>query len=208
MQAAIDADGNLHVARLARLGAYFGREIPRNDRASTAAVESRVVIQPDFSVIVIGLNPAPTADLAPFCERAAQRGGQGATLFKITRESVVKAVSHGLKPAEIMERLRRHGGKSGVPANVLKEVEEWSNWVRNVELTKLTVLRCPDAATADRVMSALKKQKAERINPTLVGLDEKNLSSADRAKLRVQGIIVQGQPEARTTKKKTRRRRW
>ena len=35
----------------------------------------RVVVQPDFSVILIGLNPAPVAELAPFCERVKGRAG-------------------------------------------------------------------------------------------------------------------------------------
>ena len=121
----------------------------------------RVVVQPDFSVIVIGLNPAPAAELAPFCERTAQGGGQGAMVLKITRESVVKAVSQGLKPAEIVARLQRHASNE-VPANVLREVQDWSNWVRRVTSSTLTVLRCPDRDTADRVMVALKRQ-AERL---------------------------------------------
>ena len=73
-------------------------------------------------------------------------------IFKITRESVVKAVSHGLEPAEIADRLKRHASND-VPANVLREVQDWSNWVRRVTPSTMTVLRRPDRDTADRVMS-------------------------------------------------------
>ncbi|HZW33187.1 MAG TPA: helicase-associated domain-containing protein, partial [Isosphaeraceae bacterium] len=166
VRAAIDDQGRLCIARSRRLDAYFGREVAEADLAPSADVTARVVVQPDFSVIVIGPNPAPAAELAPFCERTGRGASQGAVVLKITRESVVKAVSHGLKPAEIAARLRRHASNE-VPANVLREVQDWSNWVRQVTAATMTVLRCPDRDAADRVMAVLKRQ-AERVNETLV----------------------------------------
>ena len=167
-----------------------------------------MVVQPDFSVIVIGPNPAAAAELAPFCERTTRGGGQGALILKITRDSVVKAVSHGLEPAEIADRLRRHASNA-VPANVLREVQDWSSWVRQVIPSTLTVLRCPDRDTADRVMAALKRQ-AERVNDTLVAIDQAKLTAAERTKLRAHGIIVQGDTQAGTIRPKARKkaRRW
>ena len=126
-------------------------------------------------------------------------------IFKITRESVVKAVSHGLKPAEIADRLRRHASNE-VPANVLREVQDWSNWVRRVTPSTMTVLRCPDRDTADRVMSALQTQ-AERVNDTLVAVDQKKLTSTERNKLLAQGIIVEGHADARVGKPKAKKRK-
>ena len=128
--------------------------------------------------------------------------------MKITRESVVKAVSHGLEPAEIVARLKRHASNE-VPANVLREVQDWSNWVRHVTVSTLTVLRCPDRDTADRVMGAFKRQ-AQRVNDTLVAIDRKKLTSTERNKLRDHGIIVQGGSEAQEGKSKVRKKqkRW
>ena len=85
--------------------------------------------------------------------RADRAGGHAAacSILKITRDSVIKAVSHGLAPQEIVARLERHAS-NGVPANVLREVRDWSNWVRRVTTATLTVLQCPDRDTADRVM--------------------------------------------------------
>ena len=95
VRAAIDGEGRIGIARQPRCDAYFGRKVARADLAPAATAAARVVVQPDFSVIVIGLNPAPAAELAPFCERTTQGGGQGAMVLKITRASVVKAVSQG-----------------------------------------------------------------------------------------------------------------
>ena len=89
---------------------------------------------------------------------------------------------------------------------MLREVREWSNWVRQVTSSTLTVLRCPDRDTADRIMAALKRQ-VERINDTLVAIDQKKLTAAERNKLRSHGIIIQGGPEAREGRPKGRKRR-
>ena len=173
VRAAIDDEGRICIARGPRYDAYFGREIARAEPTPTANVAARVVVQPDFSVVVIGPNPAPAAALAPFCERTTRGGGQGAMVLKITRESVVKAVKNGLTPAEIVARLQRHAS-NGVPANVLRQVQEWSTWVRRVTSSSLIALRCPDSDTADRVMAAMKRQ-AERVNSTLVAIDRRKL---------------------------------
>ncbi len=209
LRAAIDDAGKLCVARTPRLDAYFGRKVTAADLAGVTGGESKVVVQPDFSVVVIGTSPAPAAALAPFCERSTRGSGQGAMVLKLTRESVVKAVANGLKPEEIVARLEQYASND-VPANVLREVKGWSGWVRRVEFATMAVLRCPDAETADRVMAALKKG-AERINETLVGLDASKLATTDRARLKDRGLIVQGgaEPAVRPAKrKKARRRSW
>ncbi|MHB1556845.1 MAG: helicase-associated domain-containing protein [Isosphaeraceae bacterium] len=205
VRTAVDDEGKICVARRPRLDAYFGREVPPSEMAPTADGAARVVVQPDFSVIVIGPNPAAAAELAPFCERSTGGAGHGAMILKLTRDSVVKAVGHGLKPDEVVARLRRHASVE-VPANVLHEVKQWSTWVRRITPTTLTVLRCPDRETADRVMSALRKQ-AERLNDTMVALDAKKLTPADRSRLVAQGIVVEAPVGAGAERKSAAKRK-
>ncbi len=205
VRAAIDDEGKPCVARRPRLDAYFGREVPSSEMAPTADAAARVVVQPDFSVIVIGPNPAAAAELAPFCERTTGGAGQGAMILKLTRDSVVKAVGHGLEPDEVVARLRRHASNE-VPANVLHEVKLWSTWVRRIIPTTMTVLQCPDRETADRVMSALRKQ-AERLNDTLVALDAERLTTADRTRLMSQGIVVEAPVGAGAERKSAAKRK-
>jgi hypothetical protein len=191
-QAAIDDEGRICVARGPRFDGYFGREIPRAELPPSSDVAARVVVQPDFSVVIIGPNPAPAAALAPFCERTTRGGGQGAVVLKLTRESVVKAVKNGLKSDEITARLKRHASND-LPANVLRQVEDWSNWVRRVTTLSLIALRCPDSETADRVMAVMKRQ-AERVNSTVVAIDRKKLTTTERNKLEDHGILVEDEP--------------
>jgi hypothetical protein len=208
LRVAVDDGGKLCLARMPRLDAYFGRKVDAADLAGMPGGESKVVIQPDFSVVIIGTSPAPAAALAPLCERSTRGSGQGAMVLKLTRESVVKAVANGLTPEDVVARLKQHASND-IPANVLREVAGWAGRVRRVTLATMAVLRCPDAETADRVVSALKKG-AERINETIVAIDGAKLAPADRAKLKDQGLIVQGHAEsaAKPAARKRRRSSW
>ena len=69
VRAAIDDAGSVCIARESRYYDYFGRKVARKDEAPASDAAGQVVVQPDFSVIVIGHNPAAVADLAPLCER-------------------------------------------------------------------------------------------------------------------------------------------
>jgi hypothetical protein len=189
VQTAIDDANRLCIARQPRLDAYFGRAVDAEKMAGSPAGETRVVVQPDFSIVIIGLNPAPAAELAPFCERTRKGGSPGALVLKLTRESVVKAVAGGMKPEEIASRLKRRSSNE-VPANVLRQVQDWAGWVRRVRATSQVLIRCPDSATADRVVGALKK-RCERMNETVVALAVSRLTPAERNKLKDQGIVVE-----------------
>jgi hypothetical protein len=186
VRAAVDAEGKLCIARLPRLDGYFGRPYKMDEDASVA--KTRVIVQPDFSVLVIGLDPSPAAEIAPFCERAGGQAGQGALTFKITRDSVIRAAGQGLTAQAIIGRLKKHASVD-VPENVLREIHEWAGWVRLVNVRDITVVRCPDKETVARVVSALGK-KAEKLGDTLVALHAEKLSTAERQKLQEHGILV------------------
>jgi hypothetical protein len=194
----------LALARDPRLDAYFGRRIVRETQAGAAATETKVIVQPDYSVVIIGTSHAPAAELLPFCERSSSgsAAGRGALVLKITRESVLQAIATGLPPAEILVRLKRHATHE-LPANVEREVEGWTGWIRRVSVERLIVIRCPDREAADRVMGALPKQ-VERIQDTIVALSPAQLTPLECQKLLDLGIIVDGAPSSRASGPKPR----
>jgi hypothetical protein len=186
VEAAIDAQGRLCIARLPRLDGFFGKPYQADPAVSREA--SRVIVQPDFSVLVIGLDPGPAAELAPFCDRAGGKAGQGALTFRITRDSVIRAARQGLSGPAIVARLQKHASVA-VPDNVLREVRDWANWVRLVNVRPVTVVNCPDEPTAARVVSALGK-KAEPLGKCMVAIQSSHLSTAERQKLQEHGILI------------------
>jgi Helicase conserved C-terminal domain len=211
LQAAVDAEGRFCVARTPRLGPYFSiGELA--EEPAVATVGSRVVVQPDFSVVVIGLSTGPLADLAPFCERVTRGGTPGAVQLKITREAVIRAVGHGLSVDQILKRLETHSSHA-LPPNVILEIKEWGGRVRKVKVESIKVIRCPDRETADRVASALRKS-VERLNDTLLALDAAGITAVDRKKLQEHGLLVEGSAKGdsdKPAKKKAKprtSRRW
>ncbi len=193
VRAAVDKEGKVCVARELSCELYFGHKVDMAGLFPPSDHTSRVVIQPDYSVIVIGPNTASIAELTLLCERSTRGGGNGATILKITRESIVRAVRLGLKPADIIARLTRHASND-IPANVLREVKEWSSWVRQVKLSTMTVIRCGEQDSADRVMAVLRRQ-AERLSDTIIAIDHARLTAIERDKLMGQGIIVQAESD-------------
>jgi Helicase conserved C-terminal domain len=187
LQAAVSADRDALIARHPRLDAYFGQRVDP-DVLAGVSTEGRVIVQPDFTVILIGTGSAPAADLAPFCERVSGRTGMGSLQLKITRSAVVGAVAAGLAGEEILARLRKHSSVP-LPANVVREISDWSAWVRTVPVSSLMVLRCENRETADRVVSALGR-KAERLSDTVVGVPQGELRGAEVSRLQEQGILA------------------
>jgi hypothetical protein len=187
VQAARDAEGNILIARLPRLDVYFGKAAA----APAVPAQTRVIVQPDFTVIVIGLDAAPAAELAPFCDRQRGSASQGSLTFRLSRESVLRGIVAGVPIDEMLARLERLASKA-VPANVVTELRAWAGQVRTVKVKTAIIFDCPDAATAGRVQQALGK-RAERVGETGVAwpADEK-LNASLRKKLQDQGLFVEG----------------
>src|SRR5262249_12325168 len=87
VQLGLDEKKRYVVPRLPRLDLYFGREV---EEAPAVAEQSRVIVQPDFTVVLIGLNPAPAAELMPFCDRAQGSVAGGSMTLRLSRESVLR----------------------------------------------------------------------------------------------------------------------
>jgi hypothetical protein len=184
VQTARDASGHLLFACLPRLDAYFGKVAT----TPTPAAATRVVVQPDFTIVVIGLDPAPVADLAPFCERVRGSATHGSLTYRLSRASLFRGLAGGLKPDEILARLLKHASNE-LPGNVVTEVQSWCGQARTVEVAPATLVRCPDADTAGRVVSALGKL-AQRVGETVVALNSDNITPALRQKLQAEGILL------------------
>jgi hypothetical protein len=178
------------VARLPRLDLYFGKgAAPRPESANEA---SRILVQPDFTVIVVGLSAAPAAELAPFCTRESGSAGQGSLTFRLSRESVQRGVAEGHSVQEILERLKKLASNA-LPDNVVKQLHSWGGQVCTVTAAPAILFRCADADAAGRVKAALGK-KAELLGDTVVAWPaEEGLGAAVRRKLQNQGILVEGQ---------------
>ncbi len=199
-----DPAHGLCVARHRRLDAYFGKPVPDEELVGGNSGTGRVLVQPDFTIIIIGSQTGASAELAPFCERQGGRGAGGTLQLKLTRSAVLRAAQQGLTGAEMLARLQRHSS-AAVPANVLREVREWADWVRPVDYTPAMIFRCPDRATADRLVAALGRD-ADRLTETVVILPTTVMLPPLRKKLQDQGLLPRTQHPAAPDNQRRRKR--
>jgi hypothetical protein len=145
-----------------------------------------ILVQPDFEIVFLAPAPAAEPELARFAERIGS--GVGA-LFRLTRASVMRGAHQGLS-AEAMVATLTELSRSGVPANVARQIRDWAGAARHVSITTAVLVECPDAETAARVL-ALTGGKGSQLTPTLIRLPPQALDrTAFTRKLRERGIFI------------------
>ena len=161
---------------------------------------SAILIQPDFEIIFLDENPALEAELTRFAERIGQ--GVGA-LFRLTAASVQSAARAGLEVGDILGTLER-ASQTEIPSNVAREIEEWHAQAVHLAWESVLLIRCPDEASAARVLSAA-RGKLEALSPRVLALKDNKQRTQVTNACRKAGVFLDPPPDA--PKKKTRRRR-
>ncbi len=145
-----------------------------------------ILVQPDFEIVFLAPAPGVEAEIARFAERIGS--GVGA-LFRVTRASVMRAAEQGVS-AEAAVGTLTELSRSGVPANVARQIRDWAGATRHVSLATALLVECPDAETAARVLT-LTGGRGVQLTPTIVrlppgALDRKTFTR----KLRERGIFI------------------
>ena len=122
--------------------------------------------------------------------RVAERTGAGVgALFRLTRASVLRAAEQGMSVDQVLGMLESLA-RSGVPANVARQVRDWMQSVRRVRIAPAVLVECPDPETAARVR-ALGGASGKEVTPTLLRLTADAKTRAALVKrLRDRGIFV------------------
>lgn len=123
------------------------------------------VVGGDFTVTMLEASPILESDLIAFAEPAGESGMAG-TAFKITRQSVQKAVHGGQTAGEMLSTLRRWS-KNAVPANVAHEIAAWAGSRRTFTLRESILIECEDPVVAAELHSQFSKD-FEKISPTVL----------------------------------------
>lgn len=123
--------------------------------------------------------------------RFAERTGAGVgALFRITRASVLRAAEQGLAADAVLGTLEQVA-RSGVPANVARQVRDWFGGTRRVSVQPAVLIECPDPKTAGRVRG-LGGAQVREITPTVLRPDGSGKARAALVrKLHEKGIFVQ-----------------
>jgi hypothetical protein len=188
MQGGLDEEDELLVARTPYTALYFDPEATVPTPTTEARAATRVVVQPDFTVLVFGLDAAPAAELALFAERDRSSLTPGSFTFRLTKESVTRAIRRGQSIEQMIGCLRTRSTLP-VPANVEKQIQSWGSQIHRVERRTMSVYQCQSSEAADKVLSLLGK-KAVRLGPNMVGTPMAKLTTAQITKMTAAGIFV------------------
>ena len=145
----------------------------------------QVVVQPNFDVVFLGPAPLAEAAIGRFAER--KKRGHGA-LFLITKKSILAAAGSGMTVEQVLETLRNASDKP-IPANVEREVTGWFDQCRRITLRTTTLIACPDAETALRVVAAAGRHAA-LLTDTVVELTDAQAKASLLRKLRDVGVFL------------------
>jgi hypothetical protein len=132
--------------RLSRLGATFLGLIPAGELAGQ---RTHVIVNPDYEVVLFpgGDEFSLVHALDRFCVR--EKSDQ-LYHFRLTEESVRRAIGEGFPQEEILGTLRQHA-RVPIPQNVLFSVAEWSQRAGILRLESGTLLSSDDPYVIDRV---------------------------------------------------------
>jgi hypothetical protein len=195
--------GDRFCFRLTEVGRFvLGLTDQFSCRTLDGAADAEIVVQPNFEIVFLSPSPVAEATLARCADRArrtapAQRG-VGA-LFKLTKASIFAAAATGMTAEQVISTLSTLS-KKPLPANVQREIEGWFQQCRRVTIGHAALIRCPDADTAARVVSA-SGRSATLLTDTIVELHEPHSQPALVKKLRTLGIFVQRADETAQTEK-------
>ncbi|MCY2952528.1 MAG: helicase-associated domain-containing protein [Planctomycetota bacterium] len=113
--------------------------------------EAALVVQPNFEIVFLAPDPVLEATCSRFAERLGGRRPVG-TLFRITKASITAAAAVGVGLDQVHATLARASSKP-LPTNVEQEVRGWFASFRELSLRPATLIECPDAETAARVLA-------------------------------------------------------
>ncbi len=151
----------------------------------TPADSARLIVQPSFEVVFLAPSPLAEGHLARIAERVGE-GGIG-VLFRLTRASAQRAAAAGLTADEAVAILTT-ASDTPLPTNVERQRREWIDRCRQVAIAETVVIRCPDAETATRVLSA-GAGRLQRLSDTVVELLDPNQRGTLVRRLRYEGIF-------------------
>jgi hypothetical protein len=152
--------------------------------------------------VFLAPDPALEAAFGLFAERLGTGVG---VLFRLTRESILGAANAGASAESVLDTLRR-ASRAPLPRNVEHEVRSWFALHRRLAIEELSIIRCPDTETADRLVTAA-GNRVERLSDTIVLVRDAK-KAADLQKVCKRAGIFLLRPAEQRKQRRRRRTRY
>lgn len=158
-----DAAGKPVAFRITAAGARLighAEALPESERQGKP-----FVVQPNFEVMVMAPEARAIWRLL-LCTDLARH--DLVSVYRLTKESVLRARAGGLNPEDLQEFLSSNSRKA-LPQNVRQCINDWARGYKRTLLEKVTLLEVEDAEVLDELLASrrLKGFLARRLTPTV-----------------------------------------
>ena len=181
--------GRFHALRLSSMGMRFFKI----DTGPDTGDGPRLLVDPDFEILIYPEAPEEwNWEVSQFADRLES---DYIKRYRISRESIKRAVVAGMSCEDITEFLRRSGHGS-VPPNVMFSLREWTEGVEIIRKSRVTLLRGGKKEATDRLADALERREIpfERIGDVFLAVrgtkNERALKDL-QGELRDWGLIIE-----------------
>ncbi len=144
------------------------------------ASDKSMIIQPNYEVLLMEPHMPSLYNLLRFTQ--VEQLGR-ASRFKLTRESILRAISDGFTSDEVVEFLQSHSQKE-IAQNVVTTIHDWSRTYKEARLSQVVLIEV-DSEDIARELLASKKLRdlgLRQIGPrALIAPEGKALSNIQRA---------------------------
>ncbi|PYI54390.1 helicase-associated domain-containing protein [Paenibacillus flagellatus] len=125
---------------------WTSKPLSAAERASEPEAGECLFVQPDFELIVPPECPYPVRwELEMIAERVRH---EHVAVYRMTRETVVRAFDYGRTACGTIDFLERHA-KYGLPDNVKTAIAQWGDAHERLRVETVVLLKCRDEATAN-----------------------------------------------------------
>jgi hypothetical protein len=167
--------------RVTPLGAWIlglSKKYAPNEKANgLQPAEGRLVVQPDHTVVISGLNNRVKHEsyLSGFLTKVSSE--DNASIYKIDFASMVRAYNDGVYPNEIKAYLEKAVSDSQpLPDNVARSFKDWQSKADKIKIRKVTLVECDDELILEELIHAksMRKVLGDKIKYAAVITDEKD----------------------------------
>jgi hypothetical protein len=174
--------------RLVRGERLTAPEAPASEQGRAAETGKPLVVNPDFEVILF-----PDGDVIEVAHRldrfATRTKSDEVQHYRISRDSVERAVVKGMPAEEILEFLELWS-RVGVPQNVAYSIREWAARVAFVRQREVVLVTASTAAAMDAALAIEDVQRllVEKLSPTAAALRQRIADWKTLEALRALGV--------------------
>ncbi len=182
-------DGHLESIALSSLGAaILGRAGAPGEQTGG------LLVNPDFEILQFPGSEHEAEDAFTLSRFAERIGADCVKRYRLTRESVKRAILAGMPLATIVSFLEKRA-RASVPGNVVYTLGEWAEGLELIRRQRAVALKSITPEGMDRLTEALKEGhfSFERVAPTvtlLLGDKAEQALLAQRERLREDGIYI------------------